>query len=167
MWGEGLDQPYHSWLERKPKSRAAAQRKQLPAKPCLELLQLRAIFFTVWHALHSSVSFNERLNVLNLTQIKTGKVKAMALAPWVRSFQPNSRRQQHRVCLLQIHRLIAVSVQSFHTLGLGKAKECKWCQHPIWTFASYWHYLPTKTHSAGANLSAPQRGCISPSLSAS
>lgn len=42
----------------------------------------------------------------------------------------------------------------------GKAEGSKRRQHPGWTFASHWNYLPTKTSSAGASLSAPQRGCI-------
>lgn len=41
-----------------------------------------------------------------------------------------------------------------------KAEGSKRRQHPGWTFASHWNYLPTKTSSAGASLSAPQRGCI-------
>lgn len=76
---------------------------------------------------------------------KPGKVKAVNLAPLIRSFKPNSERQKYRVCLLQIHRLTRVSVHLLHDLGLGKTKECKWCQHPNWTFASHWHYFPTDT----------------------
>lgn len=108
----------------------------------------------------ASLQLCEYLFVIQLLLFTS--VNVYSDSPWVRSFQPNSQGQQHRLCLLQIHRVTTVSVHLFPNLGLGRAKECKWCQHPIWTFASHWDYFPTKIPLTGTNLSVPQRGCISP-----
>lgn len=85
------------------------------------------------------------------------------------SFRPNSWGRQHRLCLLQIHRL-TTGFHSTHSISRTSPLPCPLGRQKKASAASFQYGLlpltkitfPPKTYSAGSSLPAPQRSFISP-----
>lgn len=85
------------------------------------------------------------------------------------SFQPNSCGRQHRLCLLQIHRL-TTGFHSTHSISRTSPLPCPLGRQKKASAASIQYGLlpptkitfPPKTYPAGSSLPAPQRSFISP-----